>query len=109
MFTCRLRKEKVKGKPIKYAGVCAGLGGVGTTIAMDTGRHQFYQQDGTHHTKSIQHMLAGFKNFCPAVEKKLVCHPDVPESVCRFANRKNSTPMQNAVGDLIVIVFCNLL
>ena len=109
MSACRLRKGKVKGKPIKSAGVCASLGSVGTTITMDTGRQPFYQQDGTHYIKPLQHMLAGFKNFDPVVEKKLVCHPDLPEFVRMFANRGHITPMQNTDGDLIVIAFYYLL
>ena len=50
---------------------------------MDTGDQPLHQRDGTHYLKPLQHMLAGFKNFDPAAEKKLACHPDLP----RFAHK----------------------
>ena len=54
-------------------------------------------------------MLAGFKNFDPAVEKKLACHPDLPAYACEWGHRKGTSTFQQAVGDLIVIAFYFLL
>ena len=59
--------------------------------------------------KPIQHMLAGFKNFDPAVEKKLACHPDLPAFACAWAHREGTSPQQQAIGDLIIIAFYYLL
>ena len=53
-------------------------------------------------------MLAGFKNFDPATEKKLACHPDLPE-FARAHVYKSKSATQQAVGDLIVIAYCYLL
>ena len=54
-------------------------------------------------------MLAGFKNFDPAVEKKLACHPNLPDWACRFGLRKGASPQQEATGDLVLIAFYYLL
>ncbi|KAL9178895.1 hypothetical protein ACHAXT_011868 [Thalassiosira profunda] len=54
-------------------------------------------------------MLAGFKNFDPAVEKKLACHPDLPAFACAWGLRKDATPQQQAVGDLVMVAFYYLL
>ena len=54
-------------------------------------------------------MLAGFKNFDPTTKKNLACHPDLPYFACMFGNRENTTEMQKAVGDLIVVTFYFLL
>ena len=108
MFGGRLRKGR-RGRAVSTGTVRAGLGGVGTTIALDTGRQPLQQLDGKHYIKPIQHMLAGFGNFDPAVEKKLACHPDLPAFAVEWGNRKGTTPFQQAVGDLIVIAFYYLL
>ena len=54
-------------------------------------------------------MLAGFKNFDPAVEKKLACHPDLPKFACAHAHREGSTEAEKAVGDLVLIAYYYLL
>lgn len=54
-------------------------------------------------------MLAGFKNFDPAVEKKLACHPDLPTFACANGYRGRSNPQRQATGDLILIAFYYLL
>ena len=54
-------------------------------------------------------MLAGFKNFDPATEKKLACHPDLPTTACMHAHRGRSNPQRQATGDLILIAFYYLL
>ena len=53
-------------------------------------------------------MLAGFKNFDPAIEKKLACHPDLPEYTQAHAYKGKSVA-QHATGDLIVITYYYLL
>ena len=108
MFGGRIRKGK-KGKPVGAGSVRTGLGGVNTTIAMDTGTQPLHQIDGTHYIKPLQHMLAGFKNHDPATVKKLACHPDLPDFAVEWAYKEGSTPAQNAVGDLIIIAFYFLL
>ena len=54
-------------------------------------------------------MLAGFKNFDPAVEKKLACHPNLPDYACGYGLREGATPQQQATGDLVIIAFYYLL
>ena len=54
-------------------------------------------------------MLAGFKNFDPAVVKKLACHPDLPRFAVEWAYRDGSSEQRKATGDLIVIAFYFLL
>ena len=54
-------------------------------------------------------MLAGFKNFDPAVEQKLACHPDLPDFACDFGLREGATQQQEATGDLVLIAFYYLL
>jgi len=108
MFVGRLRKGR-RGKAVGARSVRAGLGGVNTTIALDTGRQPLHQADGKHYIAQVQHMLAGFKNFDPATEKKLACHPDLPNAACAWGNRKGTLPHQKAVGDLCVIAFYYLL
>ncbi|KAL7523426.1 hypothetical protein ACHAXR_000173, partial [Thalassiosira sp. AJA248-18] len=108
MFGGRIRKGK-RGRPVGAAHVRAGLGGINTTIALDTGRQPLHQIDGEHYIKPIQHMLAGFKNFDPATEKKLACHPDLPTFACMHGHREGSSPYQQAVGDLSLIAFYYLL
>ena len=103
-----MRKGK-RGKPVKSGTVRAGLSGVATTIALDTGEQPLHQKDGEHFIKPIQHMLAGFKNFDPAVEKKLACHPDVPAFACNWAYREGTGAQQRAIGDLVVVAFYFLL
>lgn len=76
---------------------------------MDTGRQPLHQIDGQHYIKPIQHMLAGFKNFDPAVEKKLACHPDLAAFACAWGLQEDATPQQQAVGDLVLIAFYYLL
>ena len=108
MFGGRIRKGK-KGKPVGAGSVQTGLGGVNTTIAMDTGTQPLHQIDGTHYIKPLQHMLVGFKNHDPATVKKLARHPDLPEFAVEWAYKEGSTPDQNAVGNLIIIAFYFLL
>ncbi|KAL7535678.1 hypothetical protein ACHAXR_009954 [Thalassiosira sp. AJA248-18] len=99
----------IRGRPVGAAHVRAGLGGVNTTIALDTGRQPFHQLDGEHYIKPIQRMLAGFKNFDPATEKKLACHPDFPAFACMHGHREGTSTYQQAVGDLTLIAFYYLL
>jgi len=54
-------------------------------------------------------MLAGFKNFDPATEKKLACHPDLPRWARQHAYRKDASPAVKAVGDLVLIAYYYLL
>ena len=56
-------------------------------------------------------MLAGFKNFDPAVEKKLACHPDLPKFACAHAHaqRQGTTEAERVIGDLILIAYYFLL
>ena len=108
MFGGRIRKGK-KGRPVGAGSVRTGLGGVNTTIAMDTGTQPLHQIDGNHYIKPLQHMLASFKNHDPATVKKLACHPDLPDFAVEWAYKEGSTPAQNAVGDLISIAFYFLL
>ena len=108
MFGGRLRKGR-RGKAVSAGTVRAGLGGVNTTIALDTGRQPIHQQDGKHYIKPVQHMLAGFKNFDPPTEKKLACHPDLPSFACAWAHRKGTLAQQQAIGDLTLIGFYYLL
>ena len=56
--------------------VHAGLGGINTTIAMETGKQPHNQQDGVHYIKPLQHTMMGFENFDPATEEKSACHPN---------------------------------
>ena len=91
--------------------VRAGLGGVNTTIALETGRQPLHQQDGKHYIKPIQHMLTGFSNFDPATEKKLAVHPDLPAFAVKWAynQKKEANYAQQATGDLVIIAFYYLL
>ena len=95
MFAGHLRKGQ-KRKPVGAGIVRFGIGGVNTTIAMDTGRQPLHQPDQTHYTKPLQHMRARFKNFDSATEKKLTCHPDLPASACKFGYRCNTSGMQKS-------------
>ena len=52
--------------------------------------------------------MAGFKNFDPATEKKLACHPDLPEYAQAHAYKCESEA-QHTTGDLITIAFYYLL
>ena len=108
MFGGKLRQGK-RGRPVSAGTVRAGLGGVATTIALDTGEQPLHQKDGQHYIKPVQYMLAGFKNFDPAVEKKLACGPDLPHFACEWAHRPGTGPQQQAIGDLIVIAYYYLL
>ena len=108
MFGGRIRKGK-RGRAVGAGHVRAGLGHVNTQIALDTGRQPLHQRDGQHYIKPIQHMLAGFKNFDPAVEQKLACHPDLPDFACDFGLREGATQQQQATGDLVLIAFYYLL
>ena len=58
---CRSRIRK--GYPVDTGSVRAGVGGINTTIALDTGRQPLHQHDGKHYIKTIQHMLTGFKKL----------------------------------------------
>lgn len=108
MYGGKLRQGK-RGRPVSAGTVRAGLGGVATTIALDTGEQPLHQKDGNNYIKPVQHMLAGFKNFDPAVEKKLACAPDLPHFACEWAYRAGTGPQQQAIGDLIVIAYYYLL
>ena len=108
MFGGHLRKGK-RGKPVGAGTVRAKLGSIGTQIAMDTGAQPLHQRDGTHYLKPLQHMLAGFKNFDPATEKKLAAHPDLPRFARKRAYRKGASEAEKATGDLVLIAFYYLL
>jgi len=54
-------------------------------------------------------MIAGFDNFNPAVEKKLAVGPDVPKFAAVWAHQHNTSPQQQAIGDLVIIAFYYLL
>jgi len=108
MFGGRLRKGR-RRKAVSAGTVRAGLGGVNTTIALDTGRQPIHQQDGEHYIKPVHHMLADFKKINPPTEKKLTCHPDLPSFVCTWAHCNGTTTQQKAIGDLKIIEFYYLL
>jgi hypothetical protein len=107
MFGGRVRKGK-QGKAVGAGMVRAGLRGVNMTITLERGTQPFHQIDGQSYIKPIQHMLAGFKFFDPITEKKLACHPDLPDFAQEHAYKGKSTA-QHASGDLIVIAFYFLL
>ena len=54
MFGGKLRQGK-RGKPVGAGTVRAGLGGVATTIALETGEQPLHQKDGQHYIKPVQH------------------------------------------------------
>ena len=87
MFGGHIRKGK-RRQPISTGAVQAGIRGVNTTIAMDTGHQPLTQLDGIHYVKPIQHMLVGFNNFYLAMEKKLTCHPDLLTCACVWGHSK---------------------
>jgi len=84
-FGGRLRKGK-RGRPVGTGSIRAGLGGVYTQISLDRGKRPLHQQNGEHYVTPVQHMLAGFANFDPPVEKKLAVGPDVPQFAVRWAH-----------------------
>ena len=83
MFTGRFLKGK-KERPVGAGTVRAALGGINTTITLETGKQPLHQIDSEHYIKTIQHILDGFKNFEPSVEKKMVVHPDLPKFVAAY-------------------------
>ena len=107
-FGAKVRCGK-RGAPVSAGMVRAGLGGVNTTIALDTGRQPLHQTDGKHYIKPIQLMLAGFKNFDPGVQKKLAVHPDLPQAAVEWGTRKRCSEKERAVADLVNIAFYFLL
>jgi len=107
MLGGRIWKGK-RGRAVGAGMVQAGLGGFNTTIALERGTQPFHQIDRQSYIKPIQHMLAGFNFFDPATEKKLACHPDLPDFAREHAYKGKSTA-QHATGDLIVIAFYFLL
>ena len=58
------------------------------------GDQPLHQQDKEHFLKPLQHMLAGFSSFDPAVKKKLDVGPDVPKFVVEWAHRRKTSPQQ---------------
>ena len=74
----RVQKGK-KERPVGAGTVRSALRGINTPIALEKGKQPLHQIDGEHYIKTIQHMLAGFKNFETSVEKKLVVHLDPPK------------------------------
>ena len=98
-----------RGAPVSAGMVRARLDGVNMTIALDTGRQSLHQADGKHHTKPIQLMLAGFRNFDPGVQKKLAFHPDLPQAAVEWGTRARCNERQCAVADLVNVVFYFLL
>ena len=108
MFCGHLRKG-TRGKPVGAGSVRAKLGAIGTQIEMDTGGQPLHQRDGVHYIKPIQHMLAGCKNFDPATEKKLACHPDLPRRAYVHGYRRGGSAATRATGDLILIAYYYLL
>ena len=107
-FGGNLRKGR-RGRPIGTGSVCTGIGSINTQIALDTGDQTLHQRGGEHFLKPLQHMLSGFTNFDPAVEKKLAVGPDVPKFAVEWAHRRQTSPQQQAVGDLIIVAFYYLL
>ena len=104
----RLRQGR-RGRPVAAGTVAQDLGHLATQIGLDRGTRPLHQPFSEHYIVPIQHMLAGFKNFDPAVEKKLACHPDVPAFACNWAYREGTGAQQRAIGDLVVIAFYFLL
>ena len=88
--------------------VRVGIRGINTMIALERGTQPLHQIDEQHYIKPIQYMLAGFKNFDPATEKNLVCHPDLPEFAQAHAY-KIELVAQHVTGDLIAMAFYYLL
>ncbi len=74
-------------------------------IALDTGKQPLKQQDREHCLKPIQHMMAGFKNYDPPTEKKLACHPDLPDFACTNAYRGILLVLHQVTGNLVCIAF----
>ena len=54
-------------------------------------------------------MLAGYKNFDPAIEKNLACHPDLPRHACNRGYRRGGSAATIATGDLVLVAYYYLL
>ena len=57
----------------------------------------------------LQHALAGWANYDPPTEKKLACHPDLPEWACEHGYEGRPSPLRQATGDLVCVAFYYLL
>ena len=57
-------------------------------MATETGKQPLQQIDDEHYINPIQHMLTGFKNFDPSVEKNLVVHPDLPQFAAAYKKKR---------------------
>ena len=90
-FGGKIRCGKRKAGQVGAGMVYAGLGGITAKITMDTGEQPLHQKDNTHYIKHIQLMLAGFSIFDPAVEKKLVAHPDLLKYAMTRGNCRRSS------------------
>ena len=75
--------KREAGKSRQCWNSSSGPRGLNTTIATETGKQLLHQQDGNLYIKPLQHTIAGFGNFGPAMEKKLACHPDLLAFECK--------------------------
>jgi hypothetical protein len=107
-FCGKLRQGK-RGKPVGAGTVAAGIGGVATQIDLDTDTRPLHRQGTDKYIAPISHMMRGFRNFDPATEKKLACHPDLPKFACEHGYDGVDSPLRQATGDLVVIAFYYLL
>ena len=108
MFARRVQKGE-QGRPVGAGTVQAALGGINMTISLETGKQTLHQIDGKNYIKPIQHMLVGFKNFEPLVEKNLAVHLDLPKFAAAYGNKPGAGEYRKAMGDLVLIVFYYLL
>ena len=110
-FAGRVRKDRHgRGKQVQVGTVRASLESVNTNIALDVGRQPLHQPGSNNkYILPLQHMLKGFENKDPPQVKKLGVYPDLPDWLCKWVNRKGSSPQQQAVGDLEIIAFYYLL
>ncbi len=78
-------------------------------IDLDSNTHPLHREDTTKFIALLSHMMKGFRNFDPAVKKKLTVHPDLPTWACKNGYSRVNSPQRQATGDLILIAFYYLL
>ena len=57
--------------------------GVSTQQSLWKQENSHSTTNGVHYIKPLQHMMVGFGNFDPTMEKKLACCPDLPAFACK--------------------------
>ena len=98
-----------RGRNVQGGTVSGALTAIGNNLTLVKSKEATKLRGKDKYLSRISQMLDGFKKDNPPTVKKLPCTIDLPEKMVSWGLEKGATPLEKAVGDIVLVVMYYLL